>query len=98
MKTTSRYLLIFAGLLCGYGRSQSITGDVSVNVTDPNGGTVPGAALELTNTREGTTLAAKVNESGTYTFSQLKPGSYSLRITAPGFQEQRVVSLQRWQA
>lgn len=91
MKTTSRYILIFAGFLCGfYGRSQSITGDLSVNVTDPNGGTVPGAALELTNTREGTTLAAKVNESGIYTFSQLKPGSYSLRVTAPGFQEQRV--------
>ena len=91
MNTTSRYLLIFAGLLWGFGaRSQSITGDLGITVTDPNGGTVPGATLDLTNTREGTTLGAKANDLGTYTFQPAEAGHIQPQSHCAGFQEQRV--------
>ena len=91
MKTTFCLLCVTFGLLSGFILSgQSITGDLAVNVKDPNAGAVPGAALELTNAQEGTVLSAKTDALGTYIFSQLKPGAYRLRVMAAGFQEQKV--------
>lgn len=69
---------------------QAITGDLTINVTDPNGATIAGAELELTNAGEGTTRPGSTNDIGTFIFGQLKPGSYRLKVSAPGFQEQRV--------
>ena len=70
--------------------SQAITGDLTINVTDPNGAQVSRAKLELTNTGEGTTLPGTTNDAGDFVFGQLKPGAYRLKVNAPGFQEQQV--------
>jgi hypothetical protein len=79
-----------------YVEAQSITADLAVNVTDPNGGAIPSAKLVLQNTQENTVFTAQTNDLGTYVFTQLKPGTYSLNVSAQGFQEQQVrdISLQ----
>lgn len=91
MRSVSRRLcwamgLVGAALLYG----QAITGDLTINVIDPNGATVAAAKLELTNVGEGTTRPGSTNDVGTFSFGQLKPGSYRLKVSAPGFQEQQI--------
>jgi hypothetical protein len=92
MKTKYRFLfvcLLILGLSAGI-YAQGITGDLSVNVSDPNGAVVPNATLTLKNVQENTTSAGRTDGSGNYVFGQLKPGSYSLDIKAEGFQPQRL--------
>jgi hypothetical protein len=91
MKFASK-ILLWAMTVLGAARlyPQAITGDLTINVTDPNGATIAGAELELTNAGEGTTRPGSTNDIGTFIFGQLKPGSYRLKVSAPGFQEQRV--------
>jgi hypothetical protein len=54
-------------------------------VRDPSGAVVPRAAVSL----EGATLHRKTNtdETGQYSFTDLIPGTYTLRIVAKGFAE-----------
>lgn len=95
MKIRSRFLVRMA---CLFGmsmllRGQAITGDLTVNVVDPNGATVSGAQLLLTSQQAGTTLAGQSNATGSFTYNQLRPGSYTLKVTAKGFQDQVVNDL-----
>ncbi|HEY1212815.1 MAG TPA: carboxypeptidase regulatory-like domain-containing protein, partial [Bryobacteraceae bacterium] len=78
---------------CFVLNGQAITGDLTVNVTDQNGAVVPNAKLELENSQAGISLSAESNSVGSHTFSQLRPGSYSLNVTAPGFQAQHVTDI-----
>jgi hypothetical protein len=66
---------------------QAITGDLTVNVIDPNGAVVSGAQLSLKSVQEGTSINGQSNNVGSFTFNQLRPGSYSLKVTAKGFQD-----------
>ncbi len=70
--------------------AQGITGDLAVNVTDPNGAGVSGAKLSLKNVQENTSIPALTNDTGGYIFTQLKPGLYALEVDAPGFQPQQL--------
>src|SRR5450432_3104101 len=67
-------------------RAQSSgTGALTVNVNDPSGRVIAGAAVKMSNggavTRTQTTGA-----TGSYTFALLPPGTYEVSISAPGFQ------------
>ncbi len=64
-------------------------------VTDPTGGAVSGATVTLTNTESKITRTATTTEDGAYQFTFVSPGTYSLKITATGFQtyERASVSL-----
>jgi hypothetical protein len=79
-------LTIFAGFAC----AQSVTADLVVQVTDPSGAVIAGAALELTQVETNTKFKAATDSAGNYIFVQLRPGEYSLNVTAPGFQPQTV--------
>jgi hypothetical protein len=81
-------LAVLAMLLVGGldgARAQSITGDVVVTVNDATGAVLPNANLKLTevDTAQQTVLVS--DSSGIAVFAQLKPGAYSLSVTAPGF-------------
>jgi Carboxypeptidase regulatory-like domain/TonB dependent receptor len=80
--------LVFTGAVLLNG--QAITGDLTINVSDPNGAAVGAAKLELTSSSEGATLPGSTNDVGDFTFGQLKPGSYQLKVSAAGFQPQQV--------
>ena len=88
MKTACCFLLF--ALTCTEAQGQAITGDLTVDVTDPSGTVVPNAKLQLTRVGEGTTIAGATNSVGSFVFSQLRPGAYQLTVTAPGFQEQQL--------
>src|SRR3984957_16557030 len=63
------------------------SGAINGAVTDPGGGAIANAEVTLTNTAQGTALKATTNSAGEYSVSALEAGTYSLQVTAPGFQK-----------
>ncbi|HXR32893.1 MAG TPA: carboxypeptidase regulatory-like domain-containing protein [Verrucomicrobiae bacterium] len=57
-------------------------------VNDASGAGVPGAAVTVTNKETGLKRTAKTDESGRFNFPQLKPGIYSVKVEAQGFEPQ----------
>ena len=91
LRNRMRLISLFCLLttLAFHSRAQSIiSGDVTGTVTDPSGGTVPGAAVTLTNVNTNTSQKATTNNDGSYRFSFLPPGNYRVNVTASGFQSQ----------
>jgi outer membrane receptor protein involved in Fe transport len=64
---------------------QAFTANLTGLVLDPAGGMIPGAGVELRNTATGDLRRGESNVEGRYSFSQLLPGTYELRVSAPGF-------------
>ena len=54
-------------------------------VKDPQGAIVNGAIITLTNERTGEERRTKSSEDGTYTFTTLSPGTYTLKAEFQGF-------------
>jgi len=57
-------------------------------VSDASGAGVPGAAVTVTNKETGLKRSARTDESGRFNFPQLKPGTYSVKVEAQGFEPQ----------
>jgi Carboxypeptidase regulatory-like domain len=60
-------------------------GTITGTVTDPTGGAVPNARVTLTEINTGLMLEASTNASGTYVFSPIKIGNYTVSASASGF-------------
>ena len=65
--------------------AQVLYGTAVGNVTDPSQGAVSGATVSLSNKANGYTVEDKTDDRGGYTFSNLPPGSYDIKISAAGF-------------
>ena len=61
------------------------TGALTGTVTDQSGGVVSGATVTATNNGTGQSRTATTDSSGTYKFSLLNPGNYSVKFSANGF-------------
>src|SRR6267143_668835 len=57
-------------------------------VVDPGGAVTPEADITLTNGESGFKQTRKSNSEGEYSFQQIPPGQYTVRITASGFAPQ----------
>jgi hypothetical protein len=82
-------VLLVAGSLAGTANAQVLYGSVVGDVTDPQGAVLPGVSVKLTNTGTGLTLDAVTDESGSYVFRNLPPGTYDIALTHSGFKEMR---------
>ena len=54
-------------------------------VTDSNGAVVPNANLTLINSETRQKMTGTTTGEGSYRFTSLAPGAYSLKVEAPGF-------------
>jgi hemoglobin/transferrin/lactoferrin receptor protein len=54
-------------------------------VRDPSGGVVSGAEVQLLAARQQLVAAARTDDRGQFTLEVVEPGSYLLRLRAPGF-------------
>ena len=87
-----RRLLLATSVLClmifGVNplSAQIDTGGITGTVTDSTGAIVSGATITLTNDATGVVLSTKSTSSGTYSLSSIRPGTYTLRGEASGFQ------------
>ncbi len=68
------------------GSAQTDQGAITGNVLDASGAAIPNADVTLTSTENGLVLQRKSDNSGVYTFSPVKIGTYTISATAPGFQ------------
>lgn|GEM_PF-590817 len=68
------------------GWAQSSNATLNGVVTDQSGATIPGAELTLTNSATGFEAKFTTNERGEYTFRNLTPGTYDLKVAKSGFQ------------
>ncbi|MBI3472852.1 MAG: carboxypeptidase regulatory-like domain-containing protein, partial [Candidatus Solibacter usitatus] len=87
-----RFLLLagLAGLFAVLLHSQATTAKVVGSVTDPSGAVVPGAKVAIRNQQTNQARAAVTDTLGSYEFSFLPIGSYTLEVEAAGFQKAEV--------
>jgi len=81
-----RYVGIFLLLtLCRVGFGQDTGASLLGVVRDNGGATLNGATVVATNVATNAQTVATSNEQGEYTLLNLNPGTYRLKVTAPGF-------------
>jgi hypothetical protein len=74
-------------------QAQQTTADVLGTVSDPSGAVIPGASVSLRNLNTNETQSAKSSSDGQYLFNLVKPGTYSLEISAAGYAAINIASL-----
>ncbi len=52
-------------------------------IKDPSGALVPGATVALTDSASGKTFSTTAGSTGLYTFAQLFPSKYNIKVSAP---------------
>ncbi|HEY6489874.1 MAG: TonB-dependent receptor [Terracidiphilus sp.] len=67
---------------------QTATTSLRGTIKDPTGALVPGATVLLTDNATGKSSATAANSSGLYTFPQIAPSHYTIKVTSPGFGDQ----------
>jgi len=89
-----------AVIVCGLisirsAQAQNATGAITGTVTDPNGGLVVTAAVTAVSRATGGTRKITTRAEGTYTFDNLLPGEYEVRVEHKGFTTQaEIVTVQ----
>jgi hypothetical protein len=79
-------VLVIAAVMAPSMMAQSlVTGDITGTVTDPSGAVVSGASVTLKSDANGSTRSATSSSNGTYRFSLLSPGAYTVSVSASGF-------------
>src|SRR5712691_7336678 len=79
-------LLVASGGLAGAAHAQAVGAALSGLITDEHGGAVPGATVSIKNVGTGVVREVSSNGDGFYSAPNLLPGTYEVRVTAPGFQ------------
>jgi len=78
--------LLFSVQAFGQGETTSaIVGEVR----DATGAVIPGATVTITDRETGMKRTARNDEAGRFNFPQLKPGTYSVKVEAQGFEPQQ---------
>ena len=94
MRTTSKVPLLALSLtLClalvaaisGATFGQAVYGSIFGTVTDSSGAAVPNATVTITNIGTNVSETTRTNGSGNYNQTRLIPGTYRVRVEAPGF-------------
>jgi len=87
----------FAGvaflLLASVAAKAQFSASLSGSVLDPTQAVIPGATVTLTNDATQATQTAISGGQGTYRFNELPPGTYTVNVTAKGFQGNTVSNI-----
>lgn len=78
-------LLWLCGASLAFTQSATSSGTIQVQLRDPSGSSVAEASLILRHKASGATRTGKTESQGSFVFSQLSPGEYSLHIEKDGF-------------
>jgi hypothetical protein len=81
------FLILAASMGAGSGFAQSTGGRIRGTVTDPSGGAVVGAKVELINEATNVSREAVTNSTGEYLFLEVPVGTYSVQVEQAGFKK-----------
>jgi hypothetical protein len=83
-------LLVFALMLAMSVpvRGQSGDGALSGTIRDPGGAVVPNAPVVVIETATGTKYQTVTNVDGRFVFPDVRVGTYTVTISAPGFKQE----------
>ena len=73
--------------------AQSDSARVWGEVVDPSGNRIKGARVELIDIGQNQRSTSHTNAVGFYTFSDVRPGHYRMRVSAPGFRTEDRIGL-----
>ena len=76
-------LITVIGIAWGQGQSGNLNG----TVLDKTGAVVPGAFVSANNVATGVEYKTTSTSAGSYTLPYLPAGTYTIKVTAPGFKE-----------
>ena len=77
--------MIFPALLLGQAGSGTVTG----RITDLSGAVIAGAEVTITDEATKIFYSQPTNETGTFIFTNVKPGFYDIKVAATGFRQSR---------
>jgi len=69
----------------GYAQVTNATGTIQGTVTDPSGAVLPDVQVTITQPSTGSKKVIQTNGSGFYSAGSMLPGTYRIRVEAPGF-------------
>jgi Carboxypeptidase regulatory-like domain/TonB dependent receptor len=84
-------LLILAG--GGAVSSQTVQGVITGTITDPTGAVVPNATVAITNVDTNISQTTTTGADGSYRFSLVPPGTYTIDVKAANFAEVRAAGV-----
>jgi hypothetical protein len=91
MKRIRFVLLAFLGAMCAgisaYGQGMGNSGTIGGTVTDPSGGAIPGAMVEIENKVTGYNKTAVTDSTGMFKFLGVPLNNYHTVVKAAGFQD-----------
>jgi hypothetical protein len=92
---TCTALLVLLMAMLPTASGQSMTGQISGSVVDPQSAVIPGATVTLTNALTGQTREVESGAQGAFVFTQLLAGTYDVSVSASGFKvyEQKGIKL-----
>ena len=86
-----RRLCFSVGMLAAFAllgppcaRAQLLQGTIDGNVTDPSQAAIAGAAVTATNQDTSFARDTLTNSAGGYSLPTLPPGTYTIKVVAPG--------------
>ena len=75
-------------LLASIAHGQTATSSLRGLVTDPSGALMPNVDVTIAESSVGFTQSHKTDSKGEYSFQQIPPGTYQVKVLASGFSEQ----------
>src|ERR1700738_5149614 len=80
------FLFLIAAQALAQGETTSA---IMGHVTDATNAAIPGATVTIRNPQTGLQRSAKTDDEGRFDFPQLRPGTYSVKVEAEGFEPQQ---------
>jgi hypothetical protein len=90
LKVALRIMLIAVLGMCGTSAFAQFNASLSGTVQDNTQAAIPSATVTLTNNDTQAMHTVHSGDAGTYHFSELPPGSYTLTVVATGFQQNTI--------
>jgi hypothetical protein len=75
------FSLMTSGRLLAQGNTTALSG----TIVDATGAIMPGVTVTISNAASGKDQATKTSPKGDFAFAQLQPGTYTVKVVAPGF-------------
>lgn len=93
-KTLQLVVVLCLCAASAFAQDRSTTGSINGTVTDVNGAAVQNAAVTVSGQTLPTPRTATTNEQGYFTFDNLIPGIYAVRVELTGFKAASVADLE----